>query len=352
MVNKFVFTVFFIFIISGLGAANFVFAQSQSPCSGSASITDTSQSQPAIMLVISNSAQATFTITGPATYQGTGFVWTQQGIPAGTYTVTWGTVSGCGTPLPETKTTDALGSIAFAGNYINMSTPAPATTGTIDIRTNLVQSADAKNITFILTGPQTKTLPARDFTWFYVPARTYTITYRGEIEGYDAPPPPTKILSADGSIVFQVNYTLSQTTLPLTVNSFPTGATVYIDEVLVGKAPVVKKVSRGATHRIRCTLPGYNDYVYNYVVAPFSSVSNAVKGDWRCLLTVKSGQATPTLSPANTQQPSQQVLPNTAQPLLREKNTLPSATPTILPPQKPKGFFSRFWQSIISLFKR
>src|SRR3989344_7544991 len=351
MVNKFVFVAGLIFAVSGLGAANFVFAQSQSPCSGSASITDTSQAQPGIALVVSNSAQAGFTITGPANYQGSGYAWAQQGIPAGTYTVTWGTVSGCGTPLPETKTTDALGSIAFAGNYINMSTPAPATTGTIDIRTNLVQSADAKNITFILTGPQTKTLPARDFTWFYVPAGTYTITYRGEIEGYDAPTPQTKILSADGSIVFQVDYKLSQTTLPLTVDSLPTGATVYIDEVLVGKAPVVKKVSRGATHRIRCTLPGYNDYTYNYVVAPFSSTVNVVKGDWRCLLTVKNGQTIPAYSP--TTQPQQSLSPQ-EQPrttVLPQNRIEQTTSPIAYPVQaKPKGFFSRIWQSILSLF--
>src|SRR3989344_3382345 len=232
MVNKFVFVAGLIFAVSGLGAANFVFAQSQSPCSGSASITDTSQAQPGIALVVSNSAQAGFTITGPANYQGSGYAWAQRGISAGTYTITWNAVSGCGTPSSETKTTDARGSIAFAGNYINMSTPAPATTGTIDIRTNLVQSADRKNITFILTGPQNKTITADNFTWFYAPTGTYTITYSGEIAGYDAPAPQTKTLSADGSITFQVDYTLSKTALPLTVDSFPTGATVYVDEVL------------------------------------------------------------------------------------------------------------------------
>ena len=146
------------------------------------------------------------------------------------------------------------------------------------------------------------------------------------------------------------DYMLSQTTIPLTVDSFPTGTSVYVDGILIGKAPITKKVSRGGTHKIRCTLSGYNDYTYDYVVAPFNSAVNAVKGDWRCLLTIRNGQATPTLSPANTQQPSQQVLPNTAQPLLQEKNTLPSSTPKILPPQKPKGFFSRFWQRVLFIF--
>ena len=351
MVNKLIFIVGLIFTVSGIGAANFVFAQSQSLCSGSASITDTSQAQPATMLAISNSAQATFTIIGPATYQGSGFAWAQQGIPAGTYTVTWGAVAGCGTPPQETKTTDARGSVAFAGNYINISTPAPATTGTIYIRTNLLQSSDREKITFIITGPQNKTITANEFTWFYAPTGTYTITYSGEIEGYNAPAPQTKTLSANGSITFQVDYTLSQTTLPLTIDSFPTGATVYIDEVLVGKAPVVKKVSRGATHRIRCTLPGYNDYVYNYVVAPFSSVVNAVKGDWRCLLTANNGQAVPASSLTPQQSLSPQEQPRTT--ILPQNRIEQTTSPIAYPVQaKPKGFFSRIWQSIRSLFGR
>jgi len=95
----------------------FVFAQSQPPCSGSATITDATQAQPGVLAVVSNSAQASFTITGPATYQGSGYYWVQQGIPAGTYTITWNSVSGCGTPSAETKTTNTRGSVAFAGNY-------------------------------------------------------------------------------------------------------------------------------------------------------------------------------------------------------------------------------------------
>ena len=65
-----------------------VFAQTQSPCSGSVSITDASQGQPGVLAVISNSGQATFTVTGPAaTYHGSGYYWAQQGILAGAYTL-------------------------------------------------------------------------------------------------------------------------------------------------------------------------------------------------------------------------------------------------------------------------
>lgn len=302
------------------------------------------------MAVITNSPQADYTITGLATYHGSGWNFIQQNISLGTYTITWSPVAGCGTPPPETKTTDSRGSIIFAGNYKDFSTLAPSTTGTIDIRTNLYDFFDRDKITFILTGPQNKTIGGGNFKW-YAPAGTYTITYSGEIDGYDAPAPQTKTLSAGGSITFEVNYTLSQT-LPLTIDSFPNGATIYVDDVLVGKARLTKKVLRGATHRIRCTLSGYNDYVYNYVVAPLNSVSNSVKGDWMCLLTVKNGQTAPTVVPSSIPPQPQQILPSTRPPLLQEENTLPSVLPRTLPPQKPQGFFSRIWQAILSLFKK
>lgn len=110
-----------------------VFAQSQPPCSGSVSITDATQAQPGVLAVVSNSSQASFTVTGPATYHGSGYYWVQQGISAGTYTVTWSDVAGCGTPSLETKTTNSQGSIAFAGNYQSTasqptSTPKPTQT--------------------------------------------------------------------------------------------------------------------------------------------------------------------------------------------------------------------------------
>ena len=102
-----------------------VFAQSQSPCSGSVSIIDPTQAQPGVLAVVSNSSQAAFTVTGPATYHGSGYYWVQQGIPAGTYTITWNAVSGCGTPSSETNATDNRGSVAFAGNYQSTAGSSP-----------------------------------------------------------------------------------------------------------------------------------------------------------------------------------------------------------------------------------
>ena len=103
-----------------------VLAQSQPPCSGSVSITDPSQGQANVLAVVSNSAQASFTATGPVTYHGSGYYWVYKGIPSGAYTIVWNDVSGCSAPKKETKNTDAKGSVAFAGNYEGLGTYEPA----------------------------------------------------------------------------------------------------------------------------------------------------------------------------------------------------------------------------------
>ena len=78
----------FIFLLTFSLASLAAYAQTQPPCSGSTSIIDASQAQPGVLAVISNSEQASFTVTGPATYHGSGFYWVRQGIPAGAYTIT------------------------------------------------------------------------------------------------------------------------------------------------------------------------------------------------------------------------------------------------------------------------
>lgn len=102
-----------------------ILAQNQPPCSGSVSITDPSQGQANVLVVVSNSAQASFTATGPVTYHGSGYYWVYKGIPSGTYTITWNDVSGCSAPRTETKSTDGKGSVTFAGNYEGVGTYEP-----------------------------------------------------------------------------------------------------------------------------------------------------------------------------------------------------------------------------------
>lgn len=82
-----------------------------------------------------NHFQATFTIarSGGPSYQGGGTSWSVSDAPAGSYTITYGSVSGFSTPSPETKALAAGGAISFStGRYTCTNSaplPAPARIG-------------------------------------------------------------------------------------------------------------------------------------------------------------------------------------------------------------------------------
>jgi hypothetical protein len=62
----------------------------------------------------------TFTISGQETYSGSpGLLggWSKSDVPAGTYTINYGPISGYETPASETKTLNAGDSITFSGTY-------------------------------------------------------------------------------------------------------------------------------------------------------------------------------------------------------------------------------------------
>jgi uncharacterized protein (TIGR03437 family) len=67
--------------------------------------------------VTTNLTGATFTISGPANYSGSGTTWTKTNAPVGGYTITFGAVSGYTTPPAQTKTLTAGGTITFTGSY-------------------------------------------------------------------------------------------------------------------------------------------------------------------------------------------------------------------------------------------
>ena len=69
--------------------------------------------------VITNLDLSTFTIIGPETYHGSGKSWSTSDVPAGTYTINYGEVSGYITPSSETKTLVSGGAITFTGTYIS-----------------------------------------------------------------------------------------------------------------------------------------------------------------------------------------------------------------------------------------
>jgi hypothetical protein len=79
--------------------------------------------------VTTNLADATFSLTGASSYSGSGTSWSTANAPAGTYTITYGTMPSYNAPSSETKTLSAGGSIAFSGTYVQSEvTPKPVTT--------------------------------------------------------------------------------------------------------------------------------------------------------------------------------------------------------------------------------
>ena len=66
--------------------------------------------------VTSEPSGADFTLSGPANYSGI-TPWSKTGAPAGSYTITWGSITGYTTPSSETKTLTRGGTISFSGPY-------------------------------------------------------------------------------------------------------------------------------------------------------------------------------------------------------------------------------------------
>jgi probable HAF family extracellular repeat protein len=72
--------------------------------------------------VTTNLFAATFDITGPSNYSGSGLSFTVNDAPSGMYTVTYGAVGGYLTPPSETGSLSAGGALAFVGSYLSRST--------------------------------------------------------------------------------------------------------------------------------------------------------------------------------------------------------------------------------------
>ena len=70
--------------------------------------------------VSTNRPEAKFSITGPATYSGSGSAWSVDDVPAGNYTITFDAVAGYKKPISQTKPLPGDGEVAFNGNYASL----------------------------------------------------------------------------------------------------------------------------------------------------------------------------------------------------------------------------------------
>jgi pimeloyl-ACP methyl ester carboxylesterase len=71
--------------------------------------------------VSTNVPWATYNLSGPAKYSGSGLSTIFTNVPAGTYTVTFGAVTGYSTPAPQTRTLTDGGGTTFIGTYTGAS---------------------------------------------------------------------------------------------------------------------------------------------------------------------------------------------------------------------------------------
>jgi Tol biopolymer transport system component/pimeloyl-ACP methyl ester carboxylesterase len=144
--------------------------------------------------VSTNNAAATFTITGPQTFSGSGISATFRNVSAGKYTATFGLLPGYATPAAQTLSLNADDTITFNGAYVG---------GTITITSNLPSA------TFTLTPsvPNSPTSGPYPVMLANEPASQYTLTFNAAA-GYRTPSPSTQTLTIGGSVMFTGTYSL------------------------------------------------------------------------------------------------------------------------------------------------
>ncbi len=163
--------------------------------------------------VTTNLPAASFTIAGPATYNGGGTSFPQPNAPAGTYTITYAPVNCFSTPVSETKILTAGGTIIFAGGSYQ---------GQATLSVNVTPVAASNSATFsvnpVVAGMRT-TGPYPVIQGNVWPQQ-YTVTFSG-VNGFISPPQQTLGPDASCRIPFSGNYTVNiprQASLSVTTN--------------------------------------------------------------------------------------------------------------------------------------
>jgi len=135
-------------------------------------------------------AGAAFSLSGAESYSGTA-PWSTSAAPKGSYTISWGDMSGWAKPSNETKTLTDGGGITFTGNYVQH---------VAAINVNSVPAGAA----FSLSGAASYSGTA-PWSTGAAPKGSYTISW-GDLAGYTKPSGETKTLTDGGSITFTGNY--------------------------------------------------------------------------------------------------------------------------------------------------
>jgi len=144
--------------------------------------------------VVTDLPAATFTLSGPAEYSGTGTFWIRRGAPAGTYRVTFGAVEGYGMPPPQTKELPENGQVVFVGKYRRS--------------TEVVVGSNEAAARFTVYRPDGRSLSMNQLGSAYfddLPPGVYTTVFK-EIPGHTTPPPQSRTLIIGGNLSFYGEY--------------------------------------------------------------------------------------------------------------------------------------------------
>jgi formylglycine-generating enzyme required for sulfatase activity len=244
-----------------------------------------------------NSINATWQMTGP-----NGFTKSAAGdavltdMTAGSYTLTWGAVSGWTAPSPAAATQVLAegGAVTFAGTYVTQALP-----GTITIN----PEPNSISAPWQLTGPNAFSQSGTGYTTLIDRAAgSYTLTW-GAVAGWTTPSPAavTQTLVVGGAVAFSGRYA-NDPVVPVEVVSIPAGT------FMMGSPTTeVEHDSRGDETQHQVTLTHsfymqatevtnqqYRDlaqwaYDNGYVTATTSGLYDKLDGSTRLLSTLGAG---------------------------------------------------------------
>lgn len=150
--------------------------------------------------VVTDLSAASFIVSGPVEYRGSGTFWVRKGAPPGTYTVTFNPVAGFVTPPGQTKELVAKGQVVFLGKYRRS--------------TELVVDSNQPGAQFTIYRPDGRPIdmnhPGRALL-DDLPPGTYTAVFK-DIDGYVTPPPLSRTLSPGGKLSFFGEYAANAST--------------------------------------------------------------------------------------------------------------------------------------------
>jgi hypothetical protein len=194
------------------------------------------------IMVTSNIAEASFTVSGPGGYSksGSSTSWSDQDVRGGSYTVTFVDVSGYITPQVQTKFLSPGSTVYFSGPYV-----AIPPTGSISV------SSSPSGASIYIDGSYQGTSPK---TLTGIPAGSHTITLK--LTGYQDWSQNVNVVTGQTS---EISVPLDEIPGSISVSSSPTGASIYLDGTYKGNTSTTLTNIASGSHTITLKLTGYQD---------------------------------------------------------------------------------------------